>query len=66
MAADFFGKFAEAIDHLGVEEAEPAAEAEAPPPAAEAPAGGLPTGVWVAGVIAIVAALLFFFATRGN
>ncbi len=68
MAADFFGRFAEAIDDLGDEAAE-AVEAAVPtgdaePPEAAAP--GLPTWAWVTGVLAVVAGLLAFFGTRGN
>ena len=76
MAADFFGKFAEAIDDLGDEEPaddiEPAGEIEptaVPDEAATAPeaaAPGLPTWAWVTGVLAVVAGLLAYFGTRGN
>ncbi len=66
MAADFFGRFAEAIDELGDEEpaAEPAAEPEQA--ASEAPSPGLPTWAWVTGVLVVVAGLLAYFGTRGN
>ena len=67
MAADFFGRFAEAIDDLGDEAAE-AVEAAAPTGEAEPPeaAPGLPTWAWVTGVLVVVAGLLAFFGTRGN
>jgi len=66
MAADFFGRFAEAIGDLGDEEpaAEPAAEPEQA--ASEAPSPGLPTWAWVTGVLVVVAGLLAYFGTRGN
>ncbi len=70
MAADFFGRFAEAIDGLGDDE--PAGEIEStaePDEAAAAPeaaAPGLPTWAWVTGVLVVVAGLLAFFGTRGN
>ncbi len=70
MAADFFGKFAEAIDDLGDEEpaddTEPAAEPDEAATAPEAAAAGLPTWAWVTGVLAVVAGLLAYFGTRGN
>ena len=70
MAADFFGKFSEAMADLGDEEPagdiEPAAEPEGEQAASEAAASGLPTWVWVTGVLAVVAGLLAVFGTRGN
>jgi hypothetical protein len=70
MAADFFGRFAEAIDDLGDEDpaddTEAAAEPDEAAPAPEAAAPGLPTWAWVTGVLVVVAGLLAFFGTRGN
>ena len=61
MARDFFGKFSEVVGGP-VDEAVPAA-VEAAPAAAGDEAKGLPTAVWVGGVIAIVAILLYIFQT---
>lgn len=70
MAADFFGRFAEAMDDFSDAEAaddiEPAAEPDEAATAPEAAAPGLPTWLWVTGVLAVVAGLLAYFGTLGN
>ena len=70
MAADFFGKFADALDTLSDDDPadaiEPAAEFDGGDSAAETATPGLPTWVWVTGVLAVVAGLLAYFGARGN
>jgi carbon monoxide dehydrogenase subunit G len=68
LAADFFGKFAEAIAELGDEdeEAAPPTAPEGDQAVSEAAASGLPTWAWVSGVLVVIAGLLAFFGTRGN
>jgi carbon monoxide dehydrogenase subunit G len=71
MAEEFFGRFAElvAAQAAAPAETEIPAPGEAAAPAAAIPpasapdrSGGLPPVVWVAGLVAVVAALLWYFA----
>ena len=68
MAADFFGKFSDAIIDLDDEDegAAPPAEPEGDQTVSEVAASGLPTWAWVTGVLVVVAGLLAYFGTRGG
>jgi uncharacterized protein len=73
MADDFFHRFAEVVGGPAAPEAAPAApsaprpEAAPSPPAASAPAPGrLSPLVWVAGVVVVVAVLLYVFTQMGG
>ena len=61
LAGEFFGKFSEVVAAPAEEVAE-AAEAAAGAAAEEAP-GGISPWLWVAGVLAVVAALLLIFGS---
>jgi carbon monoxide dehydrogenase subunit G len=71
MADDFFGRFAELVAAGAAGAAEPmpgaaaAGQDEAPAAAEAAHETRLPTAVWVGGLTAVVALLLYVFAVRG-